>query len=99
MTDAPLTIGMVAGEASGDLLGSHFIKALRGHLPQARFVGIGGPRMQSVRPQPSSVVPEHHAANEREAGNREALAKTPQAGNCDQPAPKPHSPDSYLLNR
>lgn len=48
MADAPLTIGMVAGEASGDLLGSHFIKALQGRLPHVRFVGIGGPRMQSA---------------------------------------------------
>jgi lipid-A-disaccharide synthase len=42
-----VVIGIVAGEASGDLLGSHLIAALKAARPGVKFVGIGGPRMQS----------------------------------------------------
>jgi lipid-A-disaccharide synthase len=38
-------IAMVAGEASGDLLGAHLLRALRDRLPMLEAFGIGGPTM------------------------------------------------------
>jgi lipid-A-disaccharide synthase len=43
-----LTIGVVAGESSGDNLGAALIRAIRTREPRARFVGIAGPAMQAA---------------------------------------------------
>jgi lipid-A-disaccharide synthase len=40
-----IDLGVVAGEASGDLLGAHFIRALKQTHPALRVAGIAGPRM------------------------------------------------------
>src|SRR5574340_1363255 len=48
MQQKKIIIGIVAGEASGDLLGSHLMAALKEARPGVQFVGIGGPKMQSA---------------------------------------------------
>lgn len=40
-----IDLGAIAGEASGDLLGAHFIAALKQSHPDLRAAGIAGPRM------------------------------------------------------
>lgn len=50
------SIGMVAGEASGDLLGGLLVQALRGLWPQLSIDGVGGPHLaaQGMRQHASS---------------------------------------------
>ncbi|PIE39190.1 MAG: lipid-A-disaccharide synthase [Gammaproteobacteria bacterium] len=42
-----MNIGLLAGEASGDILGAALIRALREQCPDLRVEGIGGPLMQA----------------------------------------------------
>ncbi|HEY6482382.1 MAG TPA: lipid-A-disaccharide synthase [Steroidobacteraceae bacterium] len=42
---APLTVGIVAGESSGDQLGASLIEALRALVPDVRCCGVAGPKM------------------------------------------------------
>ena len=44
--DPPLTVAMVAGEASGDLLASLLLQAMRRRWPAMVAGGIGGPKME-----------------------------------------------------
>lgn len=44
---APMRIGLVAGELSGDLLGAALMRQIRVQCPDVEFVGIGGPQMQA----------------------------------------------------
>jgi len=45
MGDAPLRLGLVAGEASGDLLGGLLLQGLRARWPGLQAAGIGGPKL------------------------------------------------------
>ena len=40
-----IDLGLVAGEASGDLLGAHFVDALKHTHPDLRAAGIAGPKL------------------------------------------------------
>ncbi|MDD2685506.1 MAG: lipid-A-disaccharide synthase [Gallionella sp.] len=48
MQQQNIVIGIVAGEASGDMLASQLMAEIKISHPEIKFVGIGGPKMQSV---------------------------------------------------
>lgn len=43
----PLRVALVAGEASGDILGSGLMQAIKQRHPDTEFIGVGGARMEA----------------------------------------------------
>jgi len=43
--ESGVSLALVAGEVSGDMLAARLMAGLKPHLPDVRFTGIGGPRM------------------------------------------------------
>ncbi|MEX0900493.1 MAG: lipid-A-disaccharide synthase [Gammaproteobacteria bacterium] len=68
-----LRIGLVAGEASGDILGAGLVTAIQTRYPDAEFRGIAGPRMVEA-----GVVPLFDADELAVIGLFEVLGRLPR---------------------
>jgi lipid-A-disaccharide synthase len=68
-----MRVGLVAGEASGDLLGAGLIDAIRARRPEARFEGVAGPAMRAA-----GCDQWHEADTLAVFGLTEALAEMPR---------------------
>ncbi len=53
-----LTVAVVAGETSGDILGAGLIRELSALLPDARFEGVAGPLMKAAGCEPLATTEE-----------------------------------------
>lgn len=69
----PLRIALVAGEASGDLLGAGLIRALRAFEPSIAFAGVGGAAMRG-----EGFAPWFDAAELSVMGLVEVLSQLPR---------------------
>jgi lipid-A-disaccharide synthase len=50
---------LIAGEASGDMLAAELVVALRSQLPDAKFIGAGGPKMKTAGTHLAFDLTEH----------------------------------------
>jgi lipid-A-disaccharide synthase len=58
LTGRAVRFALVAGEASGDLLGASLIEALKERVPHATFTGMAGPRMIAAGCEPVAHIDE-----------------------------------------